>query len=220
MRPMQAPSGQLVHHLQRGAEACWWGQAPWGSGSPASLWAQLLPPSHSCRAWLLRSPPPHSPLHLQAAGSSDGGPGTHCRSGDADIPQESEALGSRGELHSPAWGGTRPWLIMPSQAPSFLLPSWPLPGASWISSCRAPCVSHAALSIGLTKLLLLHPTCYGPMSTCRPGQRDDPVAIPHILLPLCHQGFLSPEFLWPPPPTHLCSLLSSSGLFPSPWPPV
>lgn len=34
MRPMQAPSGQLVHHLQRGADACWRGQAPWGSQGP------------------------------------------------------------------------------------------------------------------------------------------------------------------------------------------
>lgn len=70
--------------------------------------------SHSILAEELRSScthflvPHYSPRHLQAAGSGDGGPGTHCRSGDVDIPQATEALGSRGAPHSPDWGSIRP----------------------------------------------------------------------------------------------------------------
>lgn len=43
------------------------------------------------------------PLHLQAEGSGDGGPGTHCRSGDDDIPRGSEAWGSMRGPRSPAY---------------------------------------------------------------------------------------------------------------------
>lgn len=74
-----------------------------GSVVPKTLdsWPQWRPglpcpsPCHPCTSY--------SPLHLQAVGSGDGGPGTHCRSGVVDIPLGIEALGSRGHPHSLTW---------------------------------------------------------------------------------------------------------------------
>lgn len=67
-------------------------------------------------------------------------------------------IGEQGGTPQPSLQKHEAWLITPSQAPSFLLPPSPLPGASWTPSCRPPCVSQTGLSTGFTNLLLPHPT--------------------------------------------------------------
>lgn len=66
LRPMQAPSGQLVHHLQRGAEAWGGGTGSEGlSGPPAPPQSQFLPPDPRWRApWCLKRFPPSPITHL------------------------------------------------------------------------------------------------------------------------------------------------------------
>lgn len=127
---MQAPSGQLVHHLQRGTDA-WWGKTDpmRSSGSPASLLTQILPPNHSRRAWWFLSPStlPHT-THLSISRLQ--GPGMAGKALTAG-PETSAFL--RGMRH---WGASRCPTAQPGETPGLgsshqpgLVPPPPIPAS-------------------------------------------------------------------------------------------
>lgn len=158
--------------------------------------------------------PRHSPLHLQAAGSGGGGPGTHCRSGDVDTPPESEALGNMGGPHSPAWGDMRPGSPHrpdPIPPPPALATSWCFLDIVLQAPQRAP---RTGLSTGL-------PTCSSPILLG--NGLTSPSPQPEILDNTPHLP--APPVTKASPCLHPCSPLPSSGFSlspqppPPPWPP-
>lgn len=217
MRPMQAPSGQLVHHLQRGTDAWWERQALWGPQGPQhTSWPSSSHPVTAEERSGSRAPPHTTHLSI----SRLQGPGMAGQALTAG-PETSTFL--RGARH---WGAGGDPTAQPAEArglghhtqPGPILPP-PAFASSW---CLLDTFLQTPMCVPNWTQHRIHepapPPSHLVMVPYPQGRDTGQYAISPT--PPATEAFSLPNFSLTVPPLHLCSPLPNSGLFLSPWLPL